>query len=80
LAHQLHEGLVKQGHRMFTPPRNRSSIVTFYCDKPMASIRSAFGAANIELTVRGGQVRVAPALFNNSDEIERCLEVSRKLV
>jgi selenocysteine lyase/cysteine desulfurase len=46
----------------------------------MADVRSAFGAANIEVTVRGGQVRVAPALFNNSEEIERCLEVSTKLI
>jgi selenocysteine lyase/cysteine desulfurase len=79
LAQQLHEGLVKQGHSMFTPPGNRSSIVTFNCGKPVADVRSAFGVANIEVTVRAGQVRVAPALFNNADEIERCLEVTRKL-
>jgi selenocysteine lyase/cysteine desulfurase len=79
LALQLHEGLVKQGHRMFTPPGNRSSIVTFYCSKPAADVRSAFGAANIEVTIRGGQVRIAPALFNNADEIEKCLEVTGKL-
>ena len=29
LAQQLYAGLVKQGHSMFTPPGNRSSIVTF---------------------------------------------------
>jgi len=64
---------------MFTPPGNRSSIVTFYCSKPAASIRAAFVAAKIEATVRGGQVRIAPALFNNADEIERCLEVTGQL-
>jgi len=79
LAQQLYAGLVKQGHSMFTPPGNRSSIVTFYCGKPAADVRSAFGAANIEVTVRGGQVRIAPALFNNADEIERCLEVTKQL-
>jgi selenocysteine lyase/cysteine desulfurase len=80
LAQQLYDGLVMQGHRMFTPPGNRSSIVTFYCNKPLADVRSAFGAANIELTMRSGQVRIAPALFNNADEIDRCLEVCGKLV
>ena len=79
LAQQLHEGLVNQGHSMFTPPGNRSAIVTFNCSGPAASVRSAFVAANIEVTVRAGQVRVAPALFNNVDEIERCLEVTGKL-
>jgi len=79
LAQQLHAGLEKQGHNMFTPPGNRSSIVTFYCSKPAADVRAAFVAAKIEVTVRGGQVRIAPALFNNADEIERCLDVTGHL-
>jgi len=80
LAQQLYEGLAKQGHRVFTPPGNRSSIVTFYCSKPVADARAAFQAANIEVTARGGQVRIAPALFNNADEIEKCLDVTKRLV
>jgi selenocysteine lyase/cysteine desulfurase len=79
LAQQLYQGLVAQGHKLFTPPGNRSSIVTFYCIKPMDDYRAAFRAANIEVTVRNGQIRVAPALFNNADEIERCLEITRSL-
>ena len=79
LAQHLYAGLVKQGYKMFTPPENRSSIVTFNFSKPVDDVRAAFRAANIEVTVRGGQVRVAPALFNNVDEIERCLEVTKGL-
>jgi selenocysteine lyase/cysteine desulfurase len=79
LARDLYEGLVKQGHRVFTPPGNRSSIVTFNCSKPVADARAAFQAANIEVTVRPGQVRIAPALFNNADEIEKCLAVTKRL-
>jgi selenocysteine lyase/cysteine desulfurase len=80
LARQLYAGLVKQGHRMFTPPGNRSSIVTFHCARPIPDTHSAFQSANIEVTVRAGQVRIAPALFNNADEIEKCLDVTRHLV
>ena len=80
LARHLNEGLVKQGHRLFTPPENRSSIVTFYCAKPTDEVRALFRTANIDVTVRGGQVRVSPALFNNMDEIERCLGVSKRLI
>jgi selenocysteine lyase/cysteine desulfurase len=80
LAQQLSQGLAKQGHKVSTPPGNRSSIVTFVCAKPVADARAAFQAANIEVTLRGGQVRVSPALFNNSDEIERCLEVTKQLL
>src|ERR1700733_14286933 len=71
LAQQLYQGLAKQGHQVSTPPGNRSPIVTFRCARPAADVRAAFQAAHVEVTVRGGQVRVAPALFNNADEIER---------
>jgi selenocysteine lyase/cysteine desulfurase len=77
VSQDLYEGLVKQG--VFTPPGNRSSIVTFNCSKPVADARTAFQAANIEVTVRPGQVRIAPALFNNADEIEKCLAVTKRL-
>lgn len=79
LARLLHDGLVKQGYRMFTPPGNRSSIVTFYTVKPLDEYRAAFRAAAVDVTVRNGQVRVSPALFNNTDEIERFLEITKRL-
>jgi len=79
LAQRLYEGLVKQGYKMFTPPGNRSSIVTFTLSKPADDFRAAFRAAKIDVTVRNGQVRVSPALFNNADEIERLLDVTGKL-
>jgi selenocysteine lyase/cysteine desulfurase len=80
LAQQLYACLSRQGHKLFTPPGNRSSIVTFYVTKPMADVHAAFQAAKVDVTVRDGEVRIAPALFNTSDEIERCLEVTRRLV
>jgi selenocysteine lyase/cysteine desulfurase len=79
LAQRLYAGLEKQGHRIFTPPGNRSSIVTFHCIRPIADTRAAFQTANIEVTVRAGQVRIAPALFNNEAEIEKCLAVTAHL-
>jgi selenocysteine lyase/cysteine desulfurase len=79
LAQQLHDGLVRQGHRMFTPPGNRSSIVAMYTDRPMPDVRAAFQAATVDVTVRNGQVRIAPALFNTADDIARCLEVTQRL-
>jgi selenocysteine lyase/cysteine desulfurase len=79
LAQRLSEGLSRQGHRLFTPPGNRSTIVTIYSTKPMADVRTAFGAAKVDVTVRDGQIRIAPALFNTADEIDRCLEVTKTL-
>ena len=79
LARRLHDGLARQGHRLFTPPGNRSSIVTFYTTKPAADVRAVFQAANVEVTTRDGTVRISPALFNNADDIDRCLGVTKKL-
>jgi len=79
LARRLQDGLLSQGHRLFTPPGNRSSIVTFYTTKPAADVRAAFDSAKVEVTVRNGTVRISPALFNNDAEIDRCLETTKKL-
>jgi len=79
LARRLYDGLAMQGHHLFTPPDNRSPIVTFVVTGAMADVRAAFHAATIDVTVRSGQVRVAPALFNTADDIDRCLEVTRRL-
>ena len=80
LAQRLYDGLSTQGHKLFTPPANRSSIVTMYCTKPMADVGAAFRAAKVDVTVRDGQTRIAPALFNTADEIDACLEVTRRLL
>ena len=80
LGRRLQEGLARQGHRLFTPPGNRSSIVTFYTTKPEADVRSAFQAAKVEVTVRTEMVRVSAALFNNTDDVDRCLDVTKRLV
>jgi selenocysteine lyase/cysteine desulfurase len=82
LAHELRAGLATQGHRLFTPEDNRSSIVTYYPTKDAPTLTAAFERAGIDVTVRGalGQVRVSPALFNTRADIARFLEVTRTLV
>ncbi len=80
LARRLQEGLDRQGHRLFTPPGNRSAIVTFHTTRDAAQVRAAFQAANIEVTVRNGTVRIAPALFNTVGDIDHCLDVTKALV
>ena len=80
LAQRLQQGLTAQGHRLFTPLGNRSAIVTFYTTKEQAEVQAAFQAANVNVTVRNGMVRVSAALFNNAEEIDRCLEVTKRLL
>ncbi|HYK12090.1 MAG TPA: aminotransferase class V-fold PLP-dependent enzyme [Gemmatimonadales bacterium] len=80
LGQRLYQGLSRQGHRIFTPPGNRSPIVTMFTAKPMTEVRAAFQKAAVDVTVRDGQVRIAPALFNTEAEIDHCLEVTNGLV
>jgi len=80
LAFRLQNGLAAQGHRLFTPLGNRSSIVAFYSTRDPAQLQAAFRDAQIRVTIRSGKVRISPALFNNAEEIDRCLEVTRRLV
>ena len=54
--------------------------MTAYMTRPAAEVRAAFDAARVEVTIRDRSIRIAPALFNNSDDIDRCLEVTKRLV
>lgn len=81
LARQLHDGLSRQGYRMFTPAGNASSIVTYFFTGDAARHRQAFERASIDVTVRDAlrQVRVSPMLFNTTDDVAKFLEVTRAL-
>jgi len=78
LAHRLHEGLTDQGYDVWTPTGNRSSIVTFEHGRDIEMVTRALQDAGIKLSLKEGgvQLRVGVALFNNTDDIERLLEVT----
>jgi len=79
LTRRLADGLVTQGYRLFTPAENRASVLCFHTTRPTADVRAAFDVAKVDVTVREGHVRASMALFNNSDEVDRLLEVTKKL-
>lgn len=81
LAARLNRGLREMGARVHTPLGNRSSIVSF-ATAPERDPAAHFSKAGVEVSVRdaGRQVRVSPALFNTTDDIDRFLAVARTLV
>jgi selenocysteine lyase/cysteine desulfurase len=81
LAERLHRGLRDLGAPLLTPAGNRSSIVSWTVD-PARDAARHFAAAGVDVTVRDGgrMVRVSPALYNTSDDIDRFLEIARPLV
>ena len=80
LTRRLEAGLIEQGHRLFTPEGNRSSILCFYTTKPASEVRASFEGEKVDVTVREDHVRVSLALFNNSTDVDRVLAVTRKLL
>ena len=79
LTRRLEAGLLGQGYKLFTPAGNRSSVLCFYTTRPTAEIRSAFDQGKVDVTVRDGHVRASIALFNNSDDVDRLLAVTKRL-
>jgi len=84
LARELRKGLVDRGFDVFTPDENRSPIVSFYVNKPQKNIQTVLDAERVKVSLHEEsdgktRVRVAPAFFNNSSDIHRFLDVSRKL-
>lgn len=80
LTRRLEKGLLEQGHKLFTPLGNRSSVLCFHTARPTSAVRAAFDEAKIDVTVREGHVRVSMALFNNSDDVDSALAVTKTLV
>jgi len=77
LARELRAGLAARRFRLFTPPDNGSSIVTFYIDRTPERFREALDKAGVQVSFRekGSQVRVSPALFNTRADVSRFLEI-----
>ena len=78
LAQQLNTGLVGQGHDVWTPKDNRSPIVTFRHHRDIALVRSTLEEAGIRISFKaeGDELRAGIALFNNSDDIDKLLDVT----
>jgi selenocysteine lyase/cysteine desulfurase len=76
----LWKGLVERGFKIFTPDRNASSIVTFFNPQPQEIVSKILEEARVEVSFRenGAQIRVGIALFNNSSEVGRFLEIAEK--
>lgn len=75
LAARLHAGIDRLGLKLLTPPDNRSPIVALVAPKPVDQVRTAFDRAGIDVTARQGIIRIATALFNTNDDIDRAIAV-----
>ena len=79
LAHRLHSGLTEQGFEVFTPPGNQSAIVSFNHGADHEVIEKQLNDAGVWLSFRenNAQIRVGPALFNNEQDIDAFLDITK---
>jgi selenocysteine lyase/cysteine desulfurase len=79
LAQELREGLQNLGFRLFTPPGNRSSIVSFHLDANQVRARDVLEKRGVQVSFRekGSQIRVSPALFNTREDTRQFLEIAK---
>ena len=78
LAQRLNTGLVGQGHDVWTPKDNHSPIVTLRHHRDIALVQSTLEEAGIRISFKaeGEELRAGIALFNNSDDIDKLLDVT----
>ena len=79
LAHRLHSGLTEQGFEVFTPPGNQSAIVSFNHGADQEVIGQQLEDTGVRLSFResGAQIRVGPAMFNNEQDIDAFLDITK---
>lgn len=80
LTRRLESGLLAQGYKLFTPAGNNSAVLCFYSRKSAADVTAAMTAAKIDVSVRDDHVRASVALFNNTDDIDHLLSVTKILL
>jgi cysteine desulfurase/selenocysteine lyase len=92
MVDRLRKGLAGRGFRILTPEGNRSSILSFYIKTESAEAEKILDAARVKVSLQNGdrtdayggsgpvtRVRAALAFFNNSEDVDRLLEVTEKL-
>lgn len=79
LAHRLHAGLTEQGFEVFTPPGNQAAIVSFNHGADYEAISGQLAESGVRLSFResNAQIRVGPALFNNEQDIDAFLDITK---
>lgn len=79
LLQRLAEGLHAQGYRLSAAslPGHESSILAFHAStRPAtAELHRKLAAQHVEVSLRGGMIRVSPHLYNDQSDVDRLLEV-----
>ncbi len=80
IVRHLRDGLVEQGYALLTPPDPcfASGIVSFACDEPERRCRELAGQGVI-VWGGDGRIRVSVHLYNDLDDVERCLTALKKV-
>lgn len=74
LNRRLKDRLDPDRYRCISPQPDRSPIITFIAQHP-SRLQERLSSARIVVSLSGNRIRVSPAVFNNSADIDRLAEV-----
>jgi selenocysteine lyase/cysteine desulfurase len=79
LANRINQSLREQGLSVMTPEHNESAIVAFEHGIDPLKAKRSLEDADIQVSFREGdsQIRVGVALFNNDEDVNRLLAITR---
>jgi selenocysteine lyase/cysteine desulfurase len=73
LLRRLHEALPRLGWTSITPPESTSALAVFTLSGAESRFAARLQAAKISVSLYGDRMRVAPAVFNSADDIEKLI-------
>jgi selenocysteine lyase/cysteine desulfurase len=82
LANRVNQSLREQGFSVLTPEQNQSTIIAFEHGIDQSKAKQSLQDADVQASFREGdsQIRVGVALFNNDEDVNRLLTITRDWV
>jgi len=74
LLRRLHEALPRLGWTAITPAESTSALAVFTLPGAESRFAARLQAAKISVSLYGDRMRVAPAVFNGADDIEKLID------
>ncbi len=80
LAIRVNQSLREQGFSVWTPEQNESTIVAFEHGINPSKAKRSLEDADIQVSFReeDSQIRIGVAFFNNEEDVNRLLAITRK--
>lgn len=73
LLARLHAGLARKGYDVVTPADSRTPLITCAYQGAHDRLAAPLAKAGVQITLSRNRFRICPSVFNDMDDIDRCL-------